>query len=122
MSSSLSCSLPPLLLAYPSYSKVDVKIFRESSPIKESVIEEQVAEIVKENGIDHSEENGVEENGVEENGVGESEVTEAESSTLNNTSTDSTATNSLTEEFVIVEKVTNNQFPTFSCRQSTVNL
>ena len=37
--------------------------------------------------------------------MGESEVTEAESST--NTSTESTATNSLTEEFVIVEKVTN---------------
>lgn len=55
--------------------EVDVKIFRESSPIKESVIEEQVAEIVKENGV-HSEENGVgesEEETVDE--VTESEVT-----------------------------------------------
>lgn len=59
--------------------EVDVKIFRESSPIKESVIEEQVAEIVKENGV-HSDENGVEENGVgeSEEEVDGDEVTESE--------------------------------------------
>jgi len=93
--------------------EVDVKIFRESSPIKESVIEEQVTEIVT-NGVDHSEENGV-----EENEVGEGEVIEAESSiTLTNDNTQSTTTTdstesrtdhndsgeSVPEEFVIVEK------------------
>jgi len=81
--------------------EVDVKIFRESSPIKESVIEEQVTEIVT-NGVDHSE------NGVEENGVGESEdEVDGEEVTESEVTGSSEAEDALVTESVITSVLEN---------------